>query len=883
MGVVNIMKQSAERLATVEMSRELHARMQEWAEPPTRKRRRAEEEDGSAAAEGPMAFEEWAARPAKIPKMARAEEGGGGKTPEPEILAEDECHKALRAEWAFESVTARVLHLNSRAQQVFFRCSGRSSEQGQGLGFDIHDEPAPEPTMSMLSMTVKMTRRAKHAPEPPVEQIIVKPYEPRLSQDSAAFPNSNLKKFRDPAPNRTTGAESLRAVAPRAAAERKAAETEVKKMPPEPYPEIKLEHTVAGAEKAKEEGNRLFAAGSIEESARWFSKAIWLVEESGYVTGVTATLHAILHSNRAFARLKMRQWTDAEVDCSQALTFNSSNPKALYRRAMARKELQKYDAALADVEALLPMLDQAPSKDALDLREELLRLTAPSKEVPKAEKVDPEPLRSAASFAPCELREVNWCPDDDTISVSEILGTSTTKDEEDQKERDEAVRESKLVTPEPSRENSFAKDLVPQGVRQSLTSMSESLRERQQKVQSSQHEWWTYQFAIWVSRVVFLLFALASAVLLVFWARHINEEAYVVTFFVMAIAALAYLAKISGMGEIKLGGRKLPIIRYIDWITTTPLMLFELCVVGGAEKHTAILVIGCDLLMLTGGIVSAMIEKSLQRNLWFGISVFFFVIMVTALQVDVANGTVLERPPDVQQLFSYLKWLTIISWSGYPVVVLLGRAHFGLISKGMEDALLCILDCISKIGMEFFVAAPKEPAQKPPSPAGAASRAPAPAALASLPAASPKSSMEMLRQLKSLKRNPTVMTQYVSERVPPALLQSLFSKSPIEADDLALVLQCLRTAAAADTPMPPATVGEYLQQLLRTNAAETQFSMLSTSEKQIVRELITLAPSGDQLIRGSAQRCKQRQQQHAWVKSYGCAGKGRPSHSRSLF
>ncbi|CAE7212508.1 SPAG1, partial [Symbiodinium microadriaticum] len=311
----------------------------------------------------------------------------------------------------------------------------------------------------------------------------------------------------------------------KAAAERKTAETEVKKMPPEPYPEIKLEHTVAGAEKAKEEGNRLFAAGSIEESARWFSKAIWLVEESGSVTGVTATLRAILHSNRAFARLKMRQWADAEVDCSQALACNASNPKALYRRAMARKELQKYEAALADVEALLPMLDQAPSKDALDLREELLRLTAPRKEVPKA--------------------------------------------------------------------------------------------------------------------------------------------------------------------------------------------------------------------------------------------------------------------------------------------------------------------------------APKEPAQKPPSPAGAASRAPAPAASASLPSVSPKSSMEMLRQLKSLKRHPTVMTQYVSERVPPALLQSLFSKSPIEADDLALVLECLRTAAVAEAPMPPATVGEYLQQLLRTNAAETQFSMLSTSEKQIVRELITLAPSQD--------------------------------------
>ena len=66
-----------------------------------------------------------------------------------------------------------------------------------------------------------------------------------------------------------------------------------------------------------------------------------------------------------------------------------------------------------------------------------------------------------------KAREVNWCPDDDTISVSEILGTSTTTDEEDQKECDETVREGKLVTPEPSRESSFAKDLVPQGVRKS--------------------------------------------------------------------------------------------------------------------------------------------------------------------------------------------------------------------------------------------------------------------------------------------------------------------------------------------------------------------------------------------------------------------------------
>ena len=44
--------------------------------------------------------------------------------------------EALRAEWAFESVTARVLHLNSRAQQIFFRCSAGSSEQGRDRGLN---------------------------------------------------------------------------------------------------------------------------------------------------------------------------------------------------------------------------------------------------------------------------------------------------------------------------------------------------------------------------------------------------------------------------------------------------------------------------------------------------------------------------------------------------------------------------------------------------------------------------------------------------------------------------------------------------------------------------------------------------------------------------
>ncbi|CAK9069538.1 RNA polymerase II-associated protein 3, partial [Durusdinium trenchii] len=96
--------------------------------------------------------------------------------------------------------------------------------------------------------------------------------------------------------------------------------------PAEPFADIELEHTVAGAEKAKDMGNKLFQEGKIQECERWFSKAIWLVEESGKVSAPD-TLRGILHSNRAFARLRMQRWSSAELDCDEALQLNGKNPK----------------------------------------------------------------------------------------------------------------------------------------------------------------------------------------------------------------------------------------------------------------------------------------------------------------------------------------------------------------------------------------------------------------------------------------------------------------------------------------------------------------------------------------------------------------------------
>jgi len=116
-----------------------------------------------------------------------------------------------------------------------------------------------------------------------------------------------------------------------------------------------------------------------------------------------------------------------------------------------------------------------------------------------------------------------------------------------------------------------------------------------------------------------------------------------------------------------------------------------------------------DIMCLAGGTIAAVIEKKTQHHpmmlLWFGISSFFYLTMMATLHTDVAHTTVLDQTPEVQRLFSQLQVLTVCTWTGYPIVVFLGRAHGGVITKSLEDLLICILDVISKIGMEGLIVA----------------------------------------------------------------------------------------------------------------------------------------------------------------------------------
>ncbi|BGP35839.1 hypothetical protein JCM10296v2_007691 [Rhodotorula toruloides] len=94
------------------------------------------------------------------------------------------------------------------------------------------------------------------------------------------------------------------------------------------------------AEELKAAGNAAFKAGNFDLALANYSTAIQL--------DPSVSAYAL---NRAAVHLKLSNWRDAERDSTTALELDGgANPKALYRRGLARKGLGKLSGAKEDFE-----------------------------------------------------------------------------------------------------------------------------------------------------------------------------------------------------------------------------------------------------------------------------------------------------------------------------------------------------------------------------------------------------------------------------------------------------------------------------------------------------------------------------------------------------
>ncbi|KAG6417218.1 hypothetical protein SASPL_119371 [Salvia splendens] len=114
---------------------------------------------------------------------------------------------------------------------------------------------------------------------------------------------------------------------------------------------------IEAAGKKKEEGNTLFKAGKYARASKRYEKAAKFIE---YDTSFTEeekkqskALKVSCKLNNAACKLKLKDYKEAEKLCTKVLELESTNVKALYRRAQAYMNMADLDLAEIDIKKAL--------------------------------------------------------------------------------------------------------------------------------------------------------------------------------------------------------------------------------------------------------------------------------------------------------------------------------------------------------------------------------------------------------------------------------------------------------------------------------------------------------------------------------------------------
>jgi bacteriorhodopsin len=182
---------------------------------------------------------------------------------------------------------------------------------------------------------------------------------------------------------------------------------------------------------------------------------------------------------------------------------------------------------------------------------------------------------------------------------------------------------------------------------------------------------------------------------------------YWITAAITGVAFVSYLAMATGAGSTILDdGREFYYFRYIDWLITTPLLLLDLALLALARpgRNTGLIagIIGLDILMILTGLVAGSSTSAFVTTVFFIISTAALVgvLYLVYTRLFVAART---QSPNVARIFNTLALLTIVLWSLYPVVFLLGTEGFRALPQGGEIFLFLILDLLAKVGFGFLL------------------------------------------------------------------------------------------------------------------------------------------------------------------------------------
>jgi bacteriorhodopsin len=211
--------------------------------------------------------------------------------------------------------------------------------------------------------------------------------------------------------------------------------------------------------------------------------------------------------------------------------------------------------------------------------------------------------------------------------------------------------------------------------------------------------WLTIGTLGFVAATVYFLFLMTRA-------PEGSRHFFIITAVITGVAAFFYLTMTTGATAGVIDGRMFYWGRYVDWVITTPLLLLDLALLALASWRQNIALIAglliLDVFMILTGLQAGASVSTFGRGFWFVVSTIAMVVLLylvyTRLFAEAAS-----RGGSVNNTFRTLALLTIVLWSCYPIVWLLGSEGFGAATTTVEVFLFLILDFLAKIGFGFLL------------------------------------------------------------------------------------------------------------------------------------------------------------------------------------
>ncbi|MEM6902227.1 MAG: bacteriorhodopsin-like [Pseudomonadota bacterium] len=216
-------------------------------------------------------------------------------------------------------------------------------------------------------------------------------------------------------------------------------------------------------------------------------------------------------------------------------------------------------------------------------------------------------------------------------------------------------------------------------------------------------------------------FATMAAATLFFWLGRAQvapayKTAMTVTGLVTFIAAYHYLRIFQSWeaayevndGTIALTGYAFNnAYRYVDWLLTVPLLLIELILVmklSRSETFSKATSLGiAAALMIILGYPGEVAETVGQRWLWGILSMIPFLYIVVTLFIGLRDS-IANQPEDVRGLVNTARWVTVLSWSFYPVVYFAGAIGLdGATATVIVEVGYTIADIVAKAGFGVLI------------------------------------------------------------------------------------------------------------------------------------------------------------------------------------